>query len=247
MTDKQTPVAARFYIDLVLAVGLWVWISAGLQHSFRHDVLFWACLSVGLFAATLKIRLPGVEGTFSLGFVGSLVAIQELGFAEAVLIGTLVGVTQCLWKPARRPLAIQIGFNAANVGNSTAVAYIAYRGGIGNDDGTSSAWLLLSAAALFYIVNTGTVAGVLCLLERKPIANMVEHWCLWSFSYYLAGAFLAIFMQSIAGLPLVPLILLPLLLIAHLVYRSYIECRADANLDDKKMADRQNCHLCGRS
>ena len=247
MTDKRTPVAARFYIDLVLAIGLGVWISAGLQHSFRHDGLFLSCLSVGLFAATLKVRLPGVQGSVSLGFVGSLVAIQELGFAEAVLIGTLVGVTQCLWKPTRRPLMVQIGFNAANVANSTAIAYVAYRGGIANDAGTGSAWLLLSAAALFYIVNTGTVAGVLCLLERKPIANMVEHSCLWSFSYYMAGAFLAIFMQSIAGLPLVPLVLLPLLLIAHLIYRSYIGCRADASLDEEKMAGRQNCHLCGRS
>ena len=63
-----------------------------------------------------------------MGFVGSLVAIQELDFAEAVAVGTLVAVAQCLWRPERRPMAIQVAFNAANIANSTTVAYGVYRG-----------------------------------------------------------------------------------------------------------------------
>jgi hypothetical protein len=220
-------VAARVYIDIVLAVGFWVWISAGLQHSFRHGLLFFSCLVVALFAATLKIRLPGIEGTFSLGFVGSLVAVQELDFAEAIVVGTLVAVTQCLWKPERRPTTIQVAFNAANIANSTTVAYGVYRGFLSSSPDNCSL-VLLAAAAAFYVVNTGTVASLLCLLERKPLAQMVEHWGVWSFSYYLAGALLAVFVQSIAGLPLVPLVLLLPLLIAHVVYRRYIKCQAEA-------------------
>jgi hypothetical protein len=246
MSDKQTPVSAKLYIDIVIAAGAWVWICAGLQHSFRNGALFWACLLVGLFAATLKVRLPGVEGTFSLGFVGSLVAIQELDFAEAVVVGTLVGVTQSLWRPSRRPLAIQVAFNAANVAISTAVAYGAYRGGLLNDSSNSCALLLLSAATLFYVVNTGTVAGVLCLLEHKSLNCMVEHWCLWSFSYYLAGALLALFVQSIAGLPLVPLVLLPLLFIANILYRGYVGCLAESDPDDQSLTDDAKYHLYGR-
>src|SRR5579864_1021861 len=119
MAHKQTPVTARLYVDVVLAFGAWVWICAGLEHSFQHGALFCECLVVGLFAATLKIRLPGVEGTFSLGFVGALVAVQELDFAEAVVVGTLVAVTQCFWRPERPPTVIQIAFNAANIANST--------------------------------------------------------------------------------------------------------------------------------
>jgi hypothetical protein len=222
VTDKQTPMGARVYIDVVLTLGLWVWISAGLQHSFRQGPLFLACVVVALFAATLKIRLPGIEGTFSLGFVGSLVAVQELGFSEAVVIGSLVAVTQCLWRALQRPTAIQVAFNAANIANSTAVAYGVYRGLLSSNPDTCSLGLLAAAAA-FYVVNTGTVASVLCLLERKPLAQMVEHWGVWSFSYYLAGALLAVFVQSIAGLPFVPLVLLLPLLIAHVVYRRYIE------------------------
>jgi hypothetical protein len=237
MTDKQTPMGARIYIDVVLALGLWVWISAGLQHSFRHGPLFLACLVVALFAATLKIRLPGIEGTFSLGFVGSLVAVQELDFSEAVVIGSLVAVTQCLWRTQQRPTAIQIAFNAANIANSTTVAYGVYRGLLSSNPDTCSLGLLAAAAA-FYVVNTGTVASVLCLLERKPLAQMVEHWGVWSFSYYLAGALLAVFVQSITGLPLVPLILLLPLLIAHVVYRGYIKCQAGAT-DSHPLTERE--------
>jgi hypothetical protein len=227
MTDKKTPLAARFYIDIVLAVGFWVWISAGLQHSFRHGLLFFSCLVVALFAATLKVRLPGIDGTFSLGFVGSLVAVQELDFAEAVVVGTLVAVTQCLWRPERCPTTIQVAFNAANVANSTTVAYGVYRGFLSSSPDSCSL-VLLAAAAAFYVVNTGTVASLLCLLERKPLAQMVEHWGVWSFSYYLAGALLAVSVQSIAGLPLVPLVLLFPLLIAHVVYRRYIKCQTES-------------------
>jgi hypothetical protein len=245
MSDQKTPVHAQFYIDVVLAIGACVWISAGLQHSFRHGALFWACLVVGLFAATLKVRLPGIDGTFSLGFVGSLVAIQELDFAEAVVVGTLVGVTQCFWKPARRPLAIQVAFNAANLANSTAIAYCAYRGGVLNDS-NNCALLLLSAATLFYVVNTGTVAGVLCLLERKSLAYILEQWCLWSFSYYLAGALLAMFLQSIAGLPLVPLALVPLLFIAHIVYRAYVGRLAEPDRHNQSLTGQEKYHLYGR-
>jgi hypothetical protein len=60
----------------------------------------------------------------------------------------------------------------------------------------------------------------------------------WSFSYYLAGALLAVFVQSIAGLPLVPLILLLPLLIAHVVYRRYIKCQAEAK-DGHPLTERE--------
>jgi hypothetical protein len=193
-----------------------------------------------LFAATLKVRLPGVEGTFSLGFVGSLVAVQQLDFTEAVVVGTLVGVVQSVWRPLRRPGVIQVAFNAANVANSTAVAFGAYRGWLLNAPNNGSAWLLLWAAALFYFVNTGTVAGVLCLLEQKPLAQMFEHWCLWSFSYYLAGALLSVFLQSIEGLPLVPLALVAPMFIAYFFYRGYIRCRRESNRYDQAFTDHED-------
>lgn len=191
-TEGHPPVAALFYIDAVIAVGAWVAISAGLQPSFRHGALFLACIIVGLFAGTLKIRLPGVDGTFSLGFVGCLVAVQQLDFSETIIVGILVGLIQSLWRPLRRPTGVQLAFNAANLGNSTAVAFGVYRGLLSS--ACSCSLVLLAAAAAFYLVNMGTVASLLCLLERKSLAHMLEHWCVWSFSYYLAGAFLAVFL-----------------------------------------------------
>ena len=108
-----------------------------------------------------------------------------------------------------------------------------------NGSHAGSAWFLLWAAALFYVVNMGTVAGVLCLLEHKSLNCMVEHWCIWSFSYYLAGALLALFVQSIAGLPLVPLTLILPLLIAHVVYQGYIRCLKESSRYDQVSTDRE--------
>ena len=216
---NQTPLKAKFYIDSVLVASLCLWMHAALRHSLRPDASFWACAVTAVAASTLKLRLPGIEGTFSLGFVGPLVAIQQLGFAESLVVGSLVGITQCLWNPFRRPLPIQILFNAANLSNSTAVAYAVYRGWLLRDEGTYSTALLFWAAALFYAVNTGTVAGVLSLLERKPLAQMFQHWCLWSFWYFVAGALIARFAIQVVVLAVMPIAILLPIIGTYLVYR----------------------------
>jgi hypothetical protein len=108
-------------------------MHAALWHSFRPSALFWTCVVTAVAAATLKIRLPGVDGTFSLGFVGSLIAIQHLSFAEALA----VGVVQSPWNPSQRPLPMQVLFNSANLANSTAVAYAVYRGWLLSEDRAS--------------------------------------------------------------------------------------------------------------
>jgi len=217
---NQTPLKARFYIDSVLVANICLWAHAALRYSFRPGALFWACVVTAVAASTLKIRLPGVDGTFSLGFVGSLVAIQQLSFAESLAVGSLVGITQCVCNPFRRPLPIQILFNAATLSNSTAIAYAVYRGWLLGDEGTSSPTLLLWAAALFYAVNTGTVAGILSLLERKPLADMFQHWCLWSFWYFVAGALIARFAIQVVVLAVMPIVFLLPIIGTYLVYRA---------------------------
>lgn len=179
--------------------------------------------------ATLKIRLPGIEGTFSLGFVGSLVAIQQLSLAECLAIGSIVGVIQCAWNPVQRPLPVQILFNAANLSNSTAVAYAVYRGWLLADAGTPSTTLLFWSAVWFYAVNTGTVAGLLSLLERKPLADMFQHWCLWSFWYFAAGAVIARFAIHVLVVAVMPIALLLPIIGTYFVYRGYMRFRRSTN------------------
>jgi hypothetical protein len=230
--SHQIPLRARFCIDSVIVAGICLWMYAALHHPFqplRSRALFCACVVTAVAAATLKIRLPGVNGTFSLGFVGSLVAIQQLGLMESLAIGSIVGIIQCVWNPVRRPLPIQILFNAANFSNSTAVAYAVYRGWLLSDAGTQSTAQLFWAAALFYTVNTGTVAGVLSLLERKPLANMFQHWCLWSFWYFAAGALIARFAIHLVALAAFPIALLLPIIGTYLIYRGYMTVRGSTN------------------
>jgi hypothetical protein len=205
-----------------------VWVYAGLQHSLPHGLFFWTCFALGILAAMMKVRMPRVEGTFSLGFVAALIGIQELGFAEAVAVGSVVGLTQAVWRPQVRPSSIQVVFNVANVAIATAVAYCSYRPGLLGGPNEGSIGLLLWAAGLFYITNTGIVAGVLCLLERKPLGQVFEHWCVWSFWYFLAGAVLVGFAHFLAGSAFASLTLLPSMFITYFVYRAYVRSRSDA-------------------
>ena len=89
--------------------------------------------------------------------------------------------------------------------------------------------MLLTAAAAFYVVNTQEPSPACCACWNADRSHKWLSTGAWSVTrYYLAGALLAVAVQSIAGLPLVPLVLLLPLLIAHVVYRGYMKCQAEA-------------------
>jgi hypothetical protein len=238
VADQRIPARAQFYIEAVIAVGATVWLYAGLRHSFRHGVLFGTCLALAIIAAMMKVRLPRVEGTFSLGFVGALIAIQELDFTEAVVVGSMVGLTQSIWRPQQRPVAVQVAFNVANVAIATAVAYAAYRGGLIGGPNEGSMGLLLWTATLFYVTNTGIVAGVLCLLEQTPIGQVFEHWCVWSLGYFLGGAVLVAGAHSLVGSSFASLALLPSMFVTYFVYRAYVRSRSDTGTNTARPQER---------
>jgi hypothetical protein len=224
------PRAARLYLAVVLLAGVILIVAAISQWQSQDPLRFATYLVLTAVGAALKIRLPGMRGTLSGGFVIVLVAIAELSLAETVAIGIAVGLIQCLWRPKRRPLAVQVFFNASAFGLSAAAAYLVSHWAhpwIGH----SIATLLAIATVVQYTCNTVMVAGVLCLVEEKPLSKLWQNCHFWTCPYYLVGAAAAGLMTAAnqtAGW-ITSLAVLPLMLLVYVSYRIHL-ARAESVL-----------------
>lgn len=184
--DRHT----RTYVALVVIVAA-VLLAVLLPHASISDPLrFGGFLLVALLASVFKVRIPGLTGTYSLGFVVLLAAVSELSLAEVLGIALACAVAQSYWRAARRPQLVQVVFNAANLVISVAGASAVFHA----SRFWSEDWLFLSvglAALGYYVLNTGLTAAVLCLVEGGTLRRMWAHWNFYTLPYCLLGCTLA--------------------------------------------------------
>lgn len=181
-----------FAVSISVAGGLTVAAAVSLWPSPSLAVFF-ACLGLAVLGATFKVQLPGMIGTISPSVVPVLFAAGRLSWQETVVIATLAGIVQCVWRPKQTPVKLQVLFNGANMALSSGVAYgVSHRVA-----GSAPLFLYLVAAIVFYLVDTFTVATILSLLEDAPLTPIWRNCHLWSFPYILAGGgFAALWAQA---------------------------------------------------
>lgn len=185
------PTNARVYIAAVIAAGLAV-LAAGLWSWTQPDpVRLAGYLALAMIASSLKIRMPGVTGTFSLNPVFILLTLAHVGFPSALLVGCASVLVQSFWRSKRRPSLVQIVFNVSNVSISTGVAYLAHSGVQSRIGLAEPLAPLVAAAVAYFIVNTALVSIVLAMVESKPLTSVWSTWLSWAFPYYVIGTILA--------------------------------------------------------
>jgi len=198
-------------------------VCFGLTYSQWHssDPLKFVCyLTAALLASSLKVSLPGVEGTMTVNFLFTLLGILELSLPETLLIGLAATLGQFYWKPARQLKLVQLVFNLSQVTVASAVAYGAYRLVVVLLLHTPGSLALLIAAITYFACNTGAMSTIIGLTEDKPIARVWTEIYLWSFPYYIVGAAaagLVHFLNAHIGWQSSLLVLPPI----YLMYRSY--------------------------
>ena len=105
---------AKVYIALVSAAGMAAMARAFLYPQWPHDPFrFCTYFLLSLLAATLKLRLPGLTETVSIGFVFVLLGISELTLPETMLVACAGVVVQCLWRAQHRPAPVQVLFSVS--------------------------------------------------------------------------------------------------------------------------------------
>ena len=223
-SEQGLPRAARNYVLGVVVSGVLVLAAAALTWHSESPVRFTSYLALGLVAATLKVRFPGMTGTISLSFVPLLVTIAQMSFPEAVLTGVLVIAMQCLWMPKQRPQWIQVVFNSACLGLSAAASFVVSRWVLEPWLGHSLVGTLVVATLVLYGSNTAIVAVVLALAERKPLGAMWQYCYFWSCPYYLVGAAAAGLMASASRTAgwLPALLILPLMGLVYVSYKTHV-------------------------
>jgi len=207
--------AAKAYIGAVIAVGAFV--LAGALSSVRDISWSWALfIALSAIGSVVKLRLPRMEGTYSLSFLFLLFGIAHFSPAETMVAGCAGVAAQCLLNAKSRASLVQVLFNSANISVTIAACYVIERILTARNAQFLPAITALVGCA-YFIVNTVLVSGVLSLLRNKPLAAVWGEWYLWSFPYYLIGVTLVglIPAPGQAVSPAACLVLLPMVYLVH--------------------------------
>jgi len=218
-----------------LATALWQW-------QFTDPVKFTCYLIAALLASSLKVSLPGIEGTLSVNFLFTLLGILELSLPQTLVIGLASTLAQFYWKPARRVKLVQLIFNLSQVTVSSAVAYGAYQLIVIYVLHAPGPLALLVAAITHFGCNTAAMSTIIGLTEDKPIPKVWTASYLWSFPYYMVGAAaagLVHFLNRHIGWQSSLLILPPI----YLMYRSYRLYLGKLETEKKHAEQVSNLHL----
>jgi putative nucleotidyltransferase with HDIG domain len=219
MSGARATAVRMFLAGMSLAGSICLLVS--FTHWQSNDwVKFCAYLVAALFSSSLKVSLPGIEGTLSVNFLFTLLGVLELSLPETLCIGLASTLTQFYWRPARRPKTVQLLFNLSQVTVSSAVAYGAYRLMVLKVLHGPGHLALLVAAITHFACNTSAMSTIIGLTESKPIRKVWNDSYLWSFPYYMVGAATAgliHFLNAHIGWQSSLLVLPPI----YLMYRSY--------------------------
>ena len=186
---------ALIYASIVIAMGIAVLGSAALQWQSPWQSptgpAMLTCLGLASLAATFKVSLPKLTGTISPAFVFLLVSVATQSWSETVLISVVSAIVQCLWRPKKRPGALQVAFNAAAMAIAAGVAHGVARG-LTAVGGLDVLVVVLGAAGVALLVtNTLLISTILCLIKEGPFYTIWRSVQLWAVPHYLAGGVLA--------------------------------------------------------
>ena len=179
---------ARTWICLVVGVGAVLLVNALLATRSDHTLLAFVLFLAALFGSGLKLRIPGIEGSMSVGFAIVLLSAVDLGLPETVLIGASGALAQSIWRPKNRPKSIQVAFNVAVIVIAGSIAWSVYRVP-GVFFPYAALPLRLGATAVaYFLANMVPVTLVVVLTAHLPFRNVWRERFAWSFPYYLLAA-----------------------------------------------------------
>ena len=103
------------YIASILVLGtglifrsLWLWRS-------DQPWFYVGFLTAALLTSAMKVSLPGIKGTISVGYIFVLFSITHFGLSETTILAVTACLAQCLWRPKQQVKMIEISFTVATI------------------------------------------------------------------------------------------------------------------------------------
>lgn len=187
--------SARAFIALVIALGVCV-VGIAIQDGAKiHVPRLSLFLVIACAAARLKIKLPGLSGSMSVNLPFILLAVAEMGLLEALIVGCLSNLTQCLPGAKKKFNVAQAAFNVCTMALAVGATRLIYDSPAIAARVAAHPLQLALAALAFFLVNTIPVAIVIRLTEPRNVVRTWLDMAQLSFPYYLASA-------GVAGLAL---------------------------------------------
>ena len=219
MSGIRSIAVRAFIAGMALSAVLLCTLAVAHWHT-SDPIKFASYLIAALLASSLKVGLPGIEGTLSVNFLFTLLGILELSLPETLAIGVASTLAQFYWKPARRLKLVQLVFNLSQVTISSAAAYASYKFVESNILHAAGPLALLVAAVVHFGCNTAATSTIIGLTEEKSIAKVWSESHSWLIPYFMVGAAVAglvHFLNGHIGWQSSLLVLPPI----YLMYRSY--------------------------
>lgn len=214
------PARARIYIAFVVLAGSSALAGALANWTWFDPALFWSYLLIAMVSSVFKVALPGIKGTISMSYLFLMLGVVRLSLGETLIIGLTATLVQSFWKCKERPKFLHLFFNSSSIMLSIAGAYGAFHSPAVGQVMASPLARVFLAAAVYFFLNTWSVAAVIALTGRTRILPIWKTSYLWSFPYYLLSASIVAVIEALgakAGSQ-IAFILLP---VAYVVYRSY--------------------------
>src|SRR6202161_4064377 len=212
-------IRARLFIGATAALGAWAF-AYSVWHWQSVDLSRFVCyLLVAVLASSLKIQLPGLDGTMSVNFLFILLSILELNLPETLVLGCTATLAQCLFGTRQKRVPLKIIFNVFSMmANAIVLSYLAYHS-LQRLLGAGTLPLLVTSL-IFFLANTIPVAVIISVTENKRAHEVWAECHFWSFPFYMVGAavvFAVGFLSKKVGWQ-TSLLVLPLV---YWIYRSY--------------------------
>jgi hypothetical protein len=185
------PNKAKTYIALVILAGAAVLLAAAGMWPTSGLGQFFIYLGLAALASTLKVRIPGMEGTMSANFVFLILGMAACRFSEIVVISLAAALVQSLWATGKRPRLVQVAFSAATLMVSASLAYKLSHLSLAGNPGETSVPLVLLAGSLYFPLNSAMVSIVIGLVERQPLKHVMLRCYEWVFRHFMGGIIFA--------------------------------------------------------
>jgi signal transduction histidine kinase/CheY-like chemotaxis protein len=179
---------AKIYIFSVIGLGILGLIISLTQWQTSGTLRFLAYLAVALASSGMKVSLPGIKGTLSANFLFVLLAIAEMSWAEAMVLGAACFTIQYIWHAREQREFIKPLFNLGNAAVAITAGCLLFHWPLLRDTGMQAPLILALVSSVYFGLNTGTVACVIALTERRGALKVWRECYLWSYPYYLFGA-----------------------------------------------------------
>jgi hypothetical protein len=232
-------VSARIYVALMIVSGFLLLGNAILNAESQDTIRFIVFLVAAALAARCKVKLPGLNGTMSVNLPFILIAAAEMGAAEALTIGFVSTLVQCLPKEKKKFNVVQIAFNCSAITLAVEVTRLIYVSGfygavfhgsaLTESAALSPSLRLVIATAGYFMVNTLSMAVVVSLTESLNVVRTWIEMLQLSFPYVVASA-------GVAGVALtvslqvgwqLPIAVLPIMVGIFQSYRRYFSVAAE--------------------